>query len=215
MSAKLNTITRLMAWLLAGLFTVGLAAAPVLAQSGPGSVQQLRAFLTQRDRDIKQSIRPVINKTATAAQRKTVENLINDPIDFEEMGRRAIGPFWKDLTSQQRTEFVNLFELIVRTQSMADLEIYNTAVTYDQVEAVGDSAYVKTRTTYQDKQATVEYYLGWHDGSWWLYDIVLDDVSTVEGYARSFQSVLRKKGFDSLMRSLHKKREKLEAKNKS
>jgi phospholipid transport system substrate-binding protein len=43
------------------------------------------------------------------------------------------------------------------------------------------------------------------DGEWRVVDIVLDDVSTAEGYARSFQTVIRKRGFDALMTSLNKK----------
>lgn len=214
MSAKLNSWTLVTAWLLAGLFVLG--AIPVQAQdgsNGPTSKQELRAFLEKRDREIKQAIKPLINGTATAEQRQRAEDLINDPIDFEEMGRRAVGPFWKDLTQEQRTAFIDLFETIVRSQSLADLDVYNSTVTYDEVSVAGDSAYVKTRTTYKDKQATVEYLLGWHDATWWLYDIILDEVSTVEGYARSFQSVIRKKGFDALMNSLEKKRQKLEARS--
>jgi len=214
MSAKLNSWIPVTAWLLAGLFA--LSVLPVQAQdgsNGPTSEQELRAFLEKRDREIKTAIKPLINGTATAEQRQRAEDLINDPIDFEEMGRRALGPFWSDLTQEQRTAFIDLFETIVRSQSLADLDVYNSTVTYDEISVVGDSAYVKTYTTYKDKRATVEYILGWHDAAWWLYDIILDEVSTVEGYARSFQSVIRKKGFDALMNSLEKKRQKLEARS--
>ena len=42
-------------------------------------------------------------------------------------------------------------------------------------------------------------------------DIILDEVSTVKGYARSFQSVIRKKGFDDLMERLENRLEKEKA----
>lgn len=202
--------------LLSGLFAVSLFAAPAGAQTtDKTAAQQIRAMMEQRNRDLKRAVKPLIDnpKTATAQQRKKVEDLINDPIDFREMGRRALGPFWKDLTEVQRKEFVEVFSTIVRSQSLADLDVYNSTVSYEAISVVGDSAYVKTLTTYQDKQTPVEYLLGWRSGTWWVFDVILDEVGTVEGYARSFQSVIRKKGFDALMNSLYKKRDKVLAKS--
>ncbi len=214
----LNTtiLQKSQALLLAGLLAAGLLAVPALAQSvDRAAAQQIRAMMEQRDRDLKAAIKPLLSspKTATAQQRKKVEDLINDPIDFREMGRQALGPFWKDLSAAQRNEFVDVFSTIVRSQSLADLDIYNSKVSYETISVVGDSAYVKTLTTYQDRQAAVEYILGRHDQAWWVYDLILDEVGTVEGYARSFQSVVRKKGFEALMKSLYKKRDKVAAKS--
>ena len=191
-------------FLLAGLLLVGLVAAPAVAQNPE---QKIRAMMQERDRDIKQAVKPLIAnpKGATEAQRQRAASLINDQIDFEEMGRRALGKYWADLTPAQRTEFVEVFGAIVRAQSLADLDIYNASVTYDVVKVIEDSAYVRTAASFKGKQAKVEYYLGLEEGTWWLYDIVLDEVSTVEGYAKSFQTAIRKRGFDGLMKSLNKK----------
>lgn len=203
-------IHRCTAALVAGLFALGLFALPVLAQTS--AEQAIRTMLEQRDRELKQAVEPLIDnpKGATAAQRQRVEDLINGVIHFEEMARQALGPFWSDLTPAQRTEFVDVFGQIVRAQSLGDLEVYNSTVTYETIDVVGDSAYVSTTTVYQDKPVKVEYYLGEHDGDWYVHNMVLDDVGTVEGYAKSFQAVIRKKGFDALMTSLNKKLEKIQ-----
>lgn len=193
------------------LLLAGLAVRPAAAQEA--ARQEIRQMLDQRDRDLKQAIKPLLNdpKAATAAQRQRVEDLVNGVISFEEMARQALGPFWKDLPPAQRQEFVAVFTDIVRAQSLADLEIYNAKVTYETITVVGDSAYVRTTTVYQDKPAKVEYYLGRHGGAWYVHNLVLDDVGTVEGYARSFQGVVRKRGFEALMTSLRKKQAKLQA----
>ena len=208
----LNTaiLRRTASLLLIGLFGMSLFVNPARAQ---GAEQDIRAMLENRDRDIKAAVEPLIDnpKTATEAQRQKAASLINDQIDFAEMGRQALGKYWADLTEAQRTEFVEVFADIVRSQSLADLDIYNASVVYEDISVDGTSAYVKTATTYQDKKTTVEYKLALKDNTWWLSDIILDAVSTVEGYARSFQSAIRKRGFDGLMKSLYKKREKTKA----
>jgi phospholipid transport system substrate-binding protein len=49
------------------------------------------------------------------------------------------------------------------------------------------------------------------EGGWHVTDVSIDDVSTVEGYARSFQSMIRKRGFDALMQRLREKLAEVEA----
>lgn len=192
--------------LLVLLFMVGSWMIPVQGQS---TEQALRSMMEQRDAEIKKHIQPLIEKRATVEEEKKVEGLINDAIDFTEMGRQALGKYWADLTAEQQTEFVDVFAEIVRSQSLSDLEVYNSDVTIEDVSVTGDSAYVKTLTVYKDKPADVEYIMGLHTDTWWIYDIILDKVSTVGGYERSFKSAMRKRGYDGLMKSLYKKRDKI------
>ncbi len=208
----LNTaiLRRTASFLLTSLFVLGLFVVPARAQSAE---QDIRVMLEKRDRDIKQAVKPLIDnpKTVTDAQREKAASLINDQIDFEEMGRQALGKYWADLTEAQRTDFVDVFAEIIRSQSLGDLDVYNATVIYEEISVDGDKAYVKTAITYQDKQTTVEYLLRSKQNGWWLSDIILDAVSTVEGYSRSFQTAIRKRGFDGLMKRLYKKRDKIQA----
>lgn len=177
---------------------------PVLGQSSHGD--ELRQLLEARDADIKQ----LLSKSATDdSARDELKVVINDIIDFREMGRIALGEHWKTISEVQRDSFVTVFSQIVREQSISNLDIYRSKITYDKIDASADTATVVTSTVYKDVPATVVYHL--HkgeqtDGEWMAYDFVLDDVSTVEGYAKSFQTVIRKRGFDKLMESLEKKR---------
>lgn len=141
----------------------------------------------------------------TQQQRDKLKTVINDGIDFEAMGRTALGPFWTDLTTAQRKEFVNVFGQIVRNQSLSNLDVYRSKVTYKNVEVDGNEARAVTTTVYKDVPTEVVYVLGKKNNEWLVQDIILDDVSTAEGYARSFQTVVRKKGFSALMESLNKK----------
>ncbi len=200
----LNTAKHLTAFL-ALLLMIGLAL-PVQAQTS--TQQEIQQMLEQRDRDIKNVLG---NKTTfTDAQRDQLKALINDDIDFRSMSEAALGPFWADLTDAQRTEFVTVFSDIVRAQSLADLDIYKATIAYDEIIVNGDEAQVLTTTTYKDTPTKVTYDMSRAtDGTWDVDDFSIDDVSTVEGYQRSFQTVMRKKGFDSLMNSLNRKRDRM------
>lgn len=193
---------------LLGLLLMAAPAQPVQAQSPDQEIQQM---LEQRDREIKSILQG--DTSFTAQQREELKTLINGVIDFRAMGQHALGPFWSDLSDAQRTEFVDVFQTIVRAQSLADLEVYNSKVTYDQIDVEGDSAFVQTTTDYKGTSANVEYVLQRENGEWLAQDIIVDDVSTAQSYARSFQTVVRKKGFDALMNSLRKKRDQIASRN--
>lgn len=193
------------------ILSIFFLAATLLATSSTAFAQissgdrasEVRQLLEERDREIKRLLGG--EATVSDEQRERLKSVINRGIDFEAMGRLALGPFWSDLTPEQRTDFVDVFGEIVRNQSLSNLDVYRSNVTYKDVTVEGDTARAITETTYKGVPTKVEYRLGLTSGGWHVHDIILDDVSTVEGYARSFQTVVRKRGFDSLMDSLRKK----------
>lgn len=169
----------------------------------------IRAMLEQRDKELKKLLGT--SGEVPAAKKEQLRNLVNDLIDFGSMGESALGTFWAPLTAAQKTEFVRVFSEIVREQSLADVDIYRAAVRYDGIKASKSSARVTTTTTYKNVAAMVEYDFVLKGAKWRAKDIIIDKVSTVEGYSRSFQSVIRKRGFDGLMTSLNKRLEKTKA----
>lgn len=188
------------------LFTIGMEATPGWAQSeAPAAEAEIRQMLEERDQEIKSILSG--DTDYTPEQRERLKELINGVLDFRAMGETALGSHWDDLSTDQRERFVEVFQDVVRAQSMSDLEVYNSKVTIDQVEVHGDSAFVRTETDYQGSRVPVDYVLKQRDAEWKAEDIIVDEVSTAEGYARSFQSVMRKRGFDALMKALEKKRQ--------
>lgn len=166
-------------------------------------------LLKQRDVEIKELIGD--KKEFSDDQKNELQDLINGVIDFEQMGRDALGKEWDTITAEQQAEFVKVFSEIVKGRSLSDLEIYRLDVEYEKVTVEGDEAHVQTTTVYKEQPMLVEYSMGYRGEEWRVDDIILDGVSTTEGYARSFQTYIRKRGFDALMQNLHKRLEKMNA----
>lgn len=179
------------------------------AQKTPAAVQ---TFFEERDQAIKDVLGDA--DSFTEAQREELKTLINQDMDFQSWGREALGRYWKRLDEEQQSAFVQVFGDIVQSHSLADLDIYRADVVYEDISVNGDSARVLTTTTYKDVSTEIAYILAYKDDTWKVQDLVLDDVSTVEGYKRPFQSTMRKRGYDGLMTSLEKRlakeREKVE-----
>lgn len=177
------------------------------AQKTPAAVQ---SFFEERDQAIKAVLGDA--NTFTEAQRDELKTLINQDMDFHTWGREALGRYWKRLDENQQNAFVQVFGDIVQTHSLADLDIYRADVAYEDISVNGDSARVLTTTTYKNVSTQIAYILAYKDNTWKVQDLVLDDVSTVDGYKRPFQSTMRKRGFDGLMTSLEKRLAKERAK---
>ncbi|WP_240328287.1 MlaC/ttg2D family ABC transporter substrate-binding protein [Salinibacter ruber] len=201
----MTRLRRSLSVLFTALLLLSGGAPTAFGQGESATAAEIRQMLEQRDQEIKS----ILGETDdyTAEQRAQLKELVNGVIDFRVMGQRALGPHWEDLGEDQREKFVSVFREVVRAQSMGDLGVYNSAVTYDQIDVQRDSAFVRTQTTYEGRTTAVEYVLERREDEWRAEDIIIDGVSTVEGYARSFQTVVRKRGFDSLMKSLRKKRD--------
>lgn len=193
-------------------FVLVASATPAHAQSANTTEAEIRTMLEQRDREIK-AILDGSDDTFTAEQRARLKELINGVIDFRAMAQTALGPHWDEMSPEKQEEFVSVFRDVVRAQSMSDLGVYNSEVTYDQIDVQEDSAFVRTRTKYEGRTTPVDYVLGTRDGEWLAEDIVVDGVSTAEGYARSFQNIIRKHGYEALLKSLKKRRGQAEKKS--
>lgn len=182
-----------------------LVALPAQAQPADEIAQMLR----QRDRQIKAIVGT--SGTPTEAQRERLRAVVNEAIDFEGMAELALGDYWGRLSAAQQREFVEAFSGVVRAQSLADLEPYRGTVTYGAIEVDGDRAVAHTTTRLRDASAPVDYVLRRRDGEWRITNVIIDGTGTAEGYATSFQRVLRRDGldagFEKLMQSLRRRLE--------
>jgi len=183
---------------------------PGWAQGQQSTQAEIRQMLEKRDQQIKSILSG--GGDYTQEQRERLKELINGVLDFRAMAKTALGTHWDTLSTDRRDEFVSVFRDVVRAQSMSDLDVYNSKVTFDQISVQGDSAFVRTMTEYEGTKTPVEYILKHRNEEWKAEDIIVDGVSTAEGYARSFQTVVRKRGFSALMKSLRKKRKEITSK---
>ena len=193
--------------LFAILFALAIAfgfpiAIPTMAQSPEAT--SIRKMLETRDAEIKQLLSV---GTLGETQRDQLKDVVNGVIDFRAMGQAALGEHWNGLADTQRSEFVDVFGDIVRAQSVSDLDVYRSKVAYKDIAVDGETARVETITTYKNADTPVVYAMHNVAGEWMVTDIILNDVSTADGYARSFQGLIRKRGFDTLMEKLRARRD--------
>ena len=157
-------------------------------------------------------------REALDAEPDTVYDLINDLIipvfDFNSMSRWILGKYWKQASEEQRGIFTAEFkDLLVRTYAKAVLGFSNERVILlnTQTNPKNNMVKVNTHIVSDDAEPTpVNYYLHISDGSWKVVNVAFEGISLVETYRKSFASVIRNDGLESLIQQLIDKNEKLE-----
>jgi phospholipid transport system substrate-binding protein len=165
---------------------------------------EVRQMMESRDRQIKQLVGPE-GTAHTDTQREQLKDIINGIIDYTAMARIALQSTFDEITPAQRTEFVTLFSSIIRDQSLNNMDIYRAQVAYDGITISGNSAIVNTTATLKDVRTTVSYSIEKRGSGWFITDMAIDNVSTAESYRRSFQNMIRRRGFDALLENLRRR----------
>lgn len=179
------------------------------AMADPASIekeQEIRSILEERDRQIKELLGPK-GMDYTDEQRSELRDIINDVIDYREMAKVALDEKFQELSSEEQEEFVDLFSTIIRDQSLQQMDIYRAEVIYEDIEVDGNEAKVTTTAILDNRRIPVLYKLKYKDEEWSITDMSIDDAWTAESYKRSFQNIIRRRGYDALITSLRKRAE--------
>jgi len=172
-----------------------LVACPLLASPAADPRAQVQ---TAYDR-----IQTIVQSTPDeAVMRDKVKALTLEFVDFDEFSRQTLKATWETLNSTQKAEFVSWFKRLIQAtyarhfKAKQDLKIaWRGDTAYAE-----DKAQVASTVSFEKTAVDVDYRFFQHaDGGWWVYDIVIDEVSLARNYRGQFVRIVQKDGFDVLM----------------
>jgi len=172
-----------------------------------GSIDELLRVV--QDKDLKQPGK-------TPERRKLLEQTVSNRFDFEEMSLRALGAPWKQLSDEEKKEFVALFRTLLINTYREQIETYSgDGVQYlnERVEKSGDKEYaeVKTKIFLSDKsELRLDYKLINKDKTnWRVYDVVIQDIGLISNYQKQFTKIIRASSYQGLVDQLRVKSDKI------
>jgi phospholipid transport system substrate-binding protein len=142
-------------------------------------------------------------------RRDEILRIVEEYFDFDEMGKRALGKPWKDISPDKQQEFIKLFKQLLFNVYVRRIEASvapTIATRYDGERIDGRYALVKTRVASDNRpDVQIDYRLLQEGEEWKVYDIVIEGVSLVENYRQQFGSILTNDSFESLLKRLREK----------
>ena len=145
--------------------------------------------------------RPLSDEQANAL----VEEMILPHLDFETFSKLTLGKYWKTASPEQRTAFTHEFRSLLMRSYATSLNSY----TGQRIEHVGERDEGNGRVLIQTQliraegpPITVDYRLLQRDGSWKIYDVVIEGVSMVINYRSNFSTEIHRAGLDALIKQM-------------
>ena len=189
--------------------TLVLLAAFVLLISGPASASPVQDQL-------KASIDQILNvlkdpqykgEDKTQERRETLRAIIYERFSFKKMAQLSLGKEWKKRTAEEKEQFSNLFSQLLEETYVTKIEAYtNEKVVFTKEMIKKKKAQVNTKIITESVEIPIDYRLYQaKDGSWMVYDMVIEGVSLVGNYRSQFSQILQKDTFDDLVKELEKK----------
>jgi phospholipid transport system substrate-binding protein len=148
------------------------------------------------------------------SRRSKLIALVAGHFDFGHMARSALGYHWKQISPDQRQQFVPLFEAFIESAYLDKLDKYSgQTVKYLSKSSLGDGdVEIKTEVLQGDaKPIRIDYQLKQENQDWKVFDVTVENISITANYRNQFNRVINAQGFDALLSQVRDKQQELMA----
>lgn len=140
------------------------------------------------------------------ARREALSKLIRARFDFVIMSQRTLGKYWKTATAAEQQRFVALFSDLLEASYIGRIEAYSDeTVSYLEEKIEEDRAEVATLVRSAGTEIPIDYRLVQKSNDWFVYDVVVEEVSLIKNYRSSYGEIVRKEGFAGLFTRMEEK----------
>ena len=146
-------------------------------------------------------------ESAKEAKKERLRPIYDAMFDQVELSRRTLALGWNKLNAAQRQEFVQLYRQVLEKAYIDKILAYtNEKIVYDKESKVSETlSQVPTRVVTSSKEIPITYRMILKDGTWKVYDVVVENVSLVQNYRTQFSDILAKSGPEQMLADLRKK----------
>ena len=146
-------------------------------------------------------------ESAKETREKKVWALIDGVFDYAELTKRTLAQHWKTFTPEQQKEFTQLFGKLLGTVYMDRIMAYtNEKVVFSKATKLSeDTTEVQSEVVTASKSIPIHYRMISKEGSWKVYDVVVEGVSLVQNYRSQFRDILSKQSPQDLLKILRDK----------
>jgi phospholipid transport system substrate-binding protein len=158
-----------------------------------------QAFATLRD--------PVL-KTQPEQRVKKLREITDKVMDWDSMAKSSLGHHWRNLSEQERADFVSVFKELLARQYRDDVDRFrgNESVVFGEDEKREGLVTVKTTlTTASGEKVPINYTLHQVGNKWLVEDVSVEGVSMTNHYRKTFDRYLVNDPFATLLGKLKKK----------
>jgi phospholipid transport system substrate-binding protein len=145
------------------------------------------------------------DKTLDQSQRrlalqKEIRKVIQQRFEFRSISKSVLSTNWRKATGYEQDRFVDFFTQTLENTYFSAIESY----TGEEIKYVGekikdDRAVVDTLIVTKKGDIPVNYKLKLINDEWFVYDVVIENVSLVNNYRNIYTTIIKSSGMDGLL----------------
>jgi len=145
--------------------------------------------------------------SAKEIKKEKLRAIYSQMFDEVELARRTLARNWGKFNPSQQEEFIRLFRQVLEKAYIDKILAYtNEKIVYTrEVTLSNDQAEVQTKVITSSQEVPIFYRVIQKEGTWKVYDVVIENVSLVQNYRSQFNSLLAKNTPEQLLEILRKK----------
>lgn len=147
------------------------------------------------------------SESAKETKKQKLRSIYKSMFNEIEFSKRTLARNWSKLNTTQQEEFIQLFEQILEKTYLDKILSYTNEKIDFYKESMNSEtqAEVQTKVITSSKEIPIFYRLILKDGTWKVYDVVVENVSLVQNYRTQFNDILAKNTPEQLLEILRKK----------
>jgi phospholipid transport system substrate-binding protein len=137
-------------------------------------------------------------------RRAAIKKIIAKNFHFDAMAKQALGQHWQALDEMKRSEFKAIFQDLFQesyTRLVLDF-LGRERILYNKEDIDHGRALVKTTITRLNSEIPVDYSLAAVEQKWLVEDVLIDGVSIVQNYQKSFLRVILQESYEGLLKKM-------------
>jgi phospholipid transport system substrate-binding protein len=145
--------------------------------------------------------------SAKETKKEKLRSIYGSMFDEVELSKRTLARNWNKLNTAQRREFVTLYQEVLEKAYIDKILSYtNEKIAYEKETKLADNQVeVQTEIITSSKKIPIFYRVILNNGSWKVYDVIIENVSLVQNYRTQFNNILEKNSPEQLLEILRKK----------
>lgn len=146
-------------------------------------------------------------ESAKKVRKEKIRVISEQMFDFTELSRRTLAHHWQKLNPGQQKEFIQLYtSLLEDTYSDRILSYTDEKIVFGK-EIMLNEKTAEVRSTVQRKtsEIPINYRVTLKDGTWRVYDVVIEGVSLINNYRSQFREIMANDSAEVLLETLRKK----------
>ena len=145
---------------------------------------------------------------AEKKMKEDVRAVVTQFLDYTELARRAMAKYWDERSDAEKGEFAGILRDLIEASYLGKISgNADYAVEFLEESDEGGDAYVLTKLSAKGGSVQVGFKLHKTGERWTVFDLLIDEVSTLRTYKSEFNKIIKDQGYPALVKKMKEKLE--------